>query len=103
MRRAQDSTLAARPYSDKLDEVLADVAAVVDRDQHPLLAEEREGTRLIVLFTSDRGMAGSLTLTTASPFSPSSQSRALFATMSSRHGAWHPRRRPVTDTSRDGY
>jgi F-type H+-transporting ATPase subunit gamma len=64
LRRAQDSTLAARPYSDKLDEVLADVAAVVDRDQHPLLAEEREGTRLIVLFTSDRGMAGSLNTNT---------------------------------------
>ena len=64
LRRAQDSTLAARPYSDKLDEVLADVAAVVDPEQHPLLTEEREGSRLIVLFTSDRGMAGSLNTNT---------------------------------------
>ena len=64
LRRAQDSTLAARPYSDKLDEVLADVAAVVDPEHHPLLAEEGEGTRLIVLFTSDRGMAGSLNTNT---------------------------------------
>jgi F-type H+-transporting ATPase subunit gamma len=64
LRRAQDATLASRPYSDKLDEVLADVAAVVDHDQHPLLADEREGKRLIVLFTSDRGMAGSLNTNT---------------------------------------
>ncbi len=64
LRRAQDATLASRPYSDKLDEVLADVAAVVDHDQHPLLAEERAGPRLIVLFTSDRGMAGSLNTNT---------------------------------------
>ena len=64
LRRAQDATLASRPYSDKLDEVLADVAAVVDPENHPLLAEEREGPRLIVLFTSDRGMAGSLNTNT---------------------------------------
>ncbi len=64
LRRAQDSTLASRPYSDKLDEVLADVAAVIDPEAHPLLAEEREGKRLIVLFTSDRGMAGSLNTNT---------------------------------------
>ncbi|HSS36432.1 MAG TPA: F0F1 ATP synthase subunit gamma, partial [Patescibacteria group bacterium] len=29
LKRAQDATLAARPYSDKLDEVLADLAAVL--------------------------------------------------------------------------
>jgi F-type H+-transporting ATPase subunit gamma len=64
LRRAQEATLASRPYSDKLDEVLADVAAVVEHDKHPLLADEQEGTRLIVLFTSDRGMAGSLNTNT---------------------------------------
>ena len=64
LKRAQDATLASRPYSDKLDEVLADVAAVIDPETHPLLAEEREGKRLIVLFTSDRGMAGSLNTNT---------------------------------------
>ncbi len=64
LRRAQDATLAARPYSDKLDEILADVAAVLDAEQHPLLAEERDGPRLIVMFTTDRGMAGSLNTNT---------------------------------------
>ena len=64
LKRAQDATLASRPYSDKLDEVLADVAAVVDDDHHPLLAEERQGTRLVVLFTTDRGLAGSLNTNT---------------------------------------
>ena len=64
LRRAQEATLASRPYSDKLDEVLADLAAVIDHEAHPLLAEEQEGPRLIVLFTSDRGMAGSLNTNT---------------------------------------
>ncbi len=64
LKRAQDATLQSRPYSDKLDEVLADVAAVLDGEHHPLLAEERPGARLLVLFTTDRGLAGSLNTNT---------------------------------------
>ena len=60
LRRAQDSTLAARPYSDLLDEILADLAAVLAGDEHPLLSRRDEGKRLIVLVTSDRGLAGAL-------------------------------------------
>ena len=41
LKRAQDATLAARPYSEKLDEVLADLAAVLGGEDHPLLAERR--------------------------------------------------------------
>jgi len=60
LRRAQEATLASRPYSDKIDEVLADLAAVLGAEDHPLLAERTEGKRLIVLLTSDRGLAGPL-------------------------------------------
>ena len=60
LRRAQESTLAARPYSDLLDEILADLAYVLGGDEHPLLSRRAEGKRLIVLMTSDRGMAGPL-------------------------------------------
>jgi F-type H+-transporting ATPase subunit gamma len=60
LRRAQESTLAARPYSDLLDEILADLAAVLAGDEHPLLNRRAEGKRLIVLITSDRGLAGAL-------------------------------------------
>lgn len=60
LRRAQESTLASRPYSDLLDEILADVAAVLSGDEHPLLSRREEGKRLIVLVTSDRGLAGPL-------------------------------------------
>ena len=64
LKRAQDSTLQARPYADKIDEVLADLAAVLGEDEHPLLAKRSGGTRLIVLMTSDRGLAGSLNTNT---------------------------------------
>jgi F-type H+-transporting ATPase subunit gamma len=60
LKRAQDATLAARPYSEKLDEVLADLAAVLGQEDHPLLAEPKEGKRLIVLITTDRPLSGPL-------------------------------------------
>ena len=64
LRRAQDSTLAARPYSEKIDEVLADVAAVLGGEDHPLLKEPTEGKRMLVLITTDRGLAGPLNTNT---------------------------------------
>ena len=60
LKRAQDATLAARPYSEKLDEVLADLAAVLDGDDHPLLATPVSTKRLIVLITTDRPLSGPL-------------------------------------------
>jgi F-type H+-transporting ATPase subunit gamma len=60
LRRAQESTLAARPYSLLLDEILADLAAVLGGDEHALLVRREQGKRLIVLITSDRGLAGAL-------------------------------------------
>ena len=60
LKRAQDAALATRPYSQKLDEVLADLAAVLGGEDHPLLAERAEGRRLIVLITTDRPLSGPL-------------------------------------------
>jgi F-type H+-transporting ATPase subunit gamma len=60
LRRAQQATIAARPYSDLLDEILADVAIVLTGEEHPLLGRHETGKRLIVLITSDRGLAGPL-------------------------------------------
>jgi len=64
LRRAQEATLASRPYSDKLDEVLADLAAVLGGEDHPLLGAREGGKRLIVLITTDRGLAGPLNTNT---------------------------------------
>ena len=67
LRRAQETTLASRPYRETLDEVIADLAAVLSGDDHPLLAERDFGqahNRLIILITSDRGLAGALNTNT---------------------------------------
>jgi len=61
LRRAQEATLASRPYSDKLDEVLADLATVLDGDDHPLLVRREHGKRLMILITTDRPLAGPFT------------------------------------------
>jgi F-type H+-transporting ATPase subunit gamma len=64
LKRAQEATLASRPYADKLDEVLADLAIVLDGDDHPLLVKREGGKRLIILITTDRGLAGALNTNT---------------------------------------
>ncbi|MEI8332366.1 MAG: ATP synthase F1 subunit gamma [Chloroflexota bacterium] len=60
LKRAQDATLAARPYSEKIDEVIADLAVVLSDEDHPLFTRREGGKRLIVFITTDRGLAGPL-------------------------------------------
>ena len=62
MRRAQQMVLASRPYSEKMRDVLADLAAqasVLDAPP-PLLQKRPVRKTALVLFTADRGMAGAL-------------------------------------------
>jgi F-type H+-transporting ATPase subunit gamma len=58
LRRAQEAALAARPYADKMAELLRNVAARVSRDAHPLLRGREEKKIHVLLFTSDRGLCG---------------------------------------------
>jgi F-type H+-transporting ATPase subunit gamma len=61
LKRAQDATLASRPYGHSIDEVIADLASVLGEEGHPLLRNPESGApRTIVLFTTDRGLAGAL-------------------------------------------
>lgn len=58
LRRAQDAIIAARPYAAALSDVVSELSAVAGTDAHPLF-EQRDGKRvLVVVFTSDRGLAG---------------------------------------------
>lgn len=57
--RSTRAIRAARPYAEKMQEVLAAVGAGVDRDAHPLLTPREQVKKLdVVLFTSDRGLCG---------------------------------------------
>jgi len=62
MRRAQEASLAGRPYSEKISQVLADLAALPQAGDslHPLL-QRRPVTKIaIVHITADRGLCGGL-------------------------------------------
>ena len=58
LQRAQDRVLAARPYSQRLRQVLEHLDARVRPDIHPLLAPRDSGKTLLVVVTSDRGLCG---------------------------------------------
>ncbi len=62
LRRAQERVMAARPYSEIYARMLADVAGAVSAAgsevSHPLLATREEKRILLILVTSDRGLAG---------------------------------------------
>ncbi len=58
LQRAQDRVLAARPYSQRLQQVLEHLDARVRPDIHPLLTPRDSGRTLLVLVTSDRGLCG---------------------------------------------
>lgn len=59
LRRAQDSIVKIRPYSEKLKGILDNITATLDSSFHNPLAEERPVEKvLVVMLTSDRGLAG---------------------------------------------
>jgi len=58
LRRAQEAVVAARPFSNKLQQVIVSLAQREDQTAHPLLAQRGQGKALVVLITSDRGLCG---------------------------------------------
>jgi F-type H+-transporting ATPase subunit gamma len=60
LRRVQARAEAARPYADRMADVLAEVAARVSTYHHPFLTERPVKKRLLILVSSDRGLAGGL-------------------------------------------
>jgi F-type H+-transporting ATPase subunit gamma len=59
LRRAQDNITKIRPYSEKLTDILNNVSASLDSSTENPYSKERDiKTVLIVVITSDRGLAG---------------------------------------------
>ncbi|MGB2605920.1 MAG: FoF1 ATP synthase subunit gamma [Candidatus Sulfotelmatobacter sp.] len=65
LRRAQERTLAARPYAQMLTNVLKSLVAraeIYDPEtgeaKHPLLAQRTENNILLIVVTGDKGLAG---------------------------------------------
>lgn len=58
LRRAQEAAVAARPYADKLKEVVASIAAGTTDIKHPMLESRPIKKTGYLVITSDRGLAG---------------------------------------------
>jgi F-type H+-transporting ATPase subunit gamma len=60
LRRVQARAADARPYADRMADVLAEVAGRVTTYRHPFLVPRPIKKRLLILVTADRGLAGGL-------------------------------------------
>jgi F-type H+-transporting ATPase subunit gamma len=62
MRKAQERGLSGRPYSEKIKQVIADLATLTTTDEgiHPLLQRRPVNKIAIIHITPDRGLSGGL-------------------------------------------
>ncbi|RLB78688.1 MAG: F0F1 ATP synthase subunit gamma [Deltaproteobacteria bacterium] len=58
LRKAQEAAVSARPYAEKLQAVMSNLAQREEADGHPLLSQRGTGRALIILMTADRGLCG---------------------------------------------
>ena len=62
MRKAQTLALAGRPYSICLHEILSYVQTKATGFSHKLLKKNKSENQLIIIISSDRGLAGGLNI-----------------------------------------
>jgi F-type H+-transporting ATPase subunit gamma len=59
LRRAQDRVMMARPFANKMTEVMGELAKRTDQDfHHPLLDQRGDQRYLLALITADKGLCG---------------------------------------------
>jgi F-type H+-transporting ATPase subunit gamma len=58
LRRAQENIESARPYAEKMAELVTSLASMSSPESHPLLAGKGGPRAGLVLITSDRGLCG---------------------------------------------
>jgi F-type H+-transporting ATPase subunit gamma len=59
LKRAQDRVVTARPFANKMIEVLGELAGRTDESfHHPLLDQREDNHYLLVLITADKGLCG---------------------------------------------
>lgn len=98
LRRAHDAAVQARPYAEKMRELLANLSARVSEDSHPLLIEREEKRIDVLLVTTDRGLCGaynSNVIRLAENFRADQREKELTFRFVGRKGSEYFRRREV--------
>lgn len=62
MRKSQEKTLASRPYTSTLHQMIIELKPETHKKLHALLKTHKEGPQLVILVTPDRGLVGGLNL-----------------------------------------
>src|SRR6266700_4860902 len=60
MRKAQQHALAGRPYAELMNRVLVSLKSRTDPLLHPLLQIRPTGKELVLIISTDKGLAGAL-------------------------------------------
>lgn len=58
LRRAKEAATSNKPYADKTAEVVREIASNATDFSHPMLAVHETGKKIILVLTSDKGLAG---------------------------------------------
>ena len=98
LRRAHDAAVEARPYAEKMRELLSNLSARVSEDSHPLLIEREEKRIDVLLVTTDRGLCGaynSNVIRLAENFRADQREKELTFRFVGRKGSEYFRRREV--------
>lgn len=98
LRRAQEAAFAARPYAEKLESVLQNLATQGQALSHPLLTAREEQNLDLLLVTSDRGLCGGFNSNlarAAEAFIREHPNQKVTVTIVGRRGYDYFRRRPV--------
>src|SRR5579864_4258622 len=59
LRRAQERVHAARPYAERMEQMMRQLSAAGGAVEHPLLEVREERNIAVLVITSDRGLCGS--------------------------------------------
>lgn len=98
LRRAQEAAFAARPYAEKLEAVLQNLATQGQALSHPLLTAREEQNLDLLLVTSDRGLCGGFNsnlVRAAEAFIREHPTQKVTLTIVGRRGYDYFKRRPV--------
>ena len=98
LRRAHQAAVEARPYAEKMRELLSNLSARVSEESHPLLIEREEKRVDVLLITTDRGLCGaynSNVIRLAENFRADQQEKEVSFRFVGRKGAEYYRRRGI--------
>ena len=90
MRKAQQHALAGRPYASLMNRVLVSLQARTDPKLHPLLQVREVKKELVIVISSDKGLAGALNTNLLREAANFDSATTVFVWLAARRGNSSP-------------